>query len=104
MSFLLYLFLLNFFAAASFQIYEMMHTGENLPSVKYLLNFQAYKRFKSGRRTGKSFHTLGELFTKGDYEVQGASKIKLKKVNKKRGVTVRRVIIFLNISRHPLLT
>jgi hypothetical protein len=27
----------------------------------------------------------------------------LKKVNKKRTVTVRRIIIFLNISRHPLL-
>jgi hypothetical protein len=35
--------------------------------------------------------------------VRGASKIKLKKVNKKRTVTVRRVIIFLNISRHPLV-
>ncbi len=35
--------------------------------------------------------------------LRGASKIKLKKVNKKRTVTVRRVIIFLNISRHPLL-
>jgi hypothetical protein len=37
--------------------------------------------------------------------IHGASKIKLKKVNKKRTVmvTVRRVIIFLNISRHPLL-
>ncbi len=35
--------------------------------------------------------------------IRGASKIKLKKVNKKRPVTVRRVIIFLNISRHPLL-
>jgi hypothetical protein len=35
--------------------------------------------------------------------VRGASKIKLKKVNKKRTVTVRRVIIFLNISRCPLL-
>jgi hypothetical protein len=35
--------------------------------------------------------------------IRGASKIKLKKVNKKRTVTVRRVIIFLNISRHPLL-
>jgi hypothetical protein len=34
-------------------------------------------------------------------EVRGASKIKLKKVNIKR--TVRRVIVFLNISRHPLL-
>ncbi len=33
----------------------------------------------------------------------GASKIKLKKVNKKRTVTVRRVIIFFNISRRPLL-
>jgi hypothetical protein len=33
--------------------------------------------------------------------VRGASKIKLKKVNKKRMVTVRRLIIFLNISRHP---
>jgi hypothetical protein len=33
----------------------------------------------------------------------GASKIKLKKVNKMRTVTVRRVIIFLNISRRPLL-
>ncbi len=35
--------------------------------------------------------------------VQGASKIKFEKVNKKRTVRVRRVIIFLNISRHPLL-
>ena len=35
--------------------------------------------------------------------VRGASKIKLKTVNKKRMVTVRRVIMFLNISRHPLL-
>ncbi len=35
--------------------------------------------------------------------LRGASKIKLKKVNEKRTVTVRRVIIFLNISRHPLL-
>ncbi len=36
-------------------------------------------------------------------DVRGASKIKLKKVNKMRTVTVRRVIIFLNISRRPLL-
>jgi hypothetical protein len=36
-------------------------------------------------------------------DVRGASKIKLKKVNKRRTVTVRRVIIFLNISRCPLL-
>jgi hypothetical protein len=36
-------------------------------------------------------------------DVRGASKIKLKKVNKKITVTVRRVIIFLNISRRPLL-
>ncbi len=36
-------------------------------------------------------------------ELRGASKIKLKKVNKKRTIRVRRVIIFLNISRHPLL-
>ncbi len=35
--------------------------------------------------------------------VCGASKIKLEKVNKMRTVTVRRVIIFLNISRRPLL-
>jgi hypothetical protein len=35
--------------------------------------------------------------------LRGASKIKLKKVNKKRMVTFRRVIILLNISRHPLL-
>jgi hypothetical protein len=34
--------------------------------------------------------------------VWGASKIKLKK-NKKRMVTVRRVIIFLNILKHPSL-
>ncbi len=34
--------------------------------------------------------------------IRGASKIKLKKVNKKRTVTLRRVIIFLNISRRPL--
>ncbi len=37
------------------------------------------------------------------YSIRGASQIKLKKVNKKRTVRVRRVIIFLNISRHPLL-
>jgi hypothetical protein len=36
-------------------------------------------------------------------KVRGASKIKVKKVNKKRTVTVRRLIIFLNISRRPLL-
>jgi hypothetical protein len=36
-------------------------------------------------------------------QLRGASKIKLKKVNKKRTFTVRRVIIFLNISRRPLL-
>jgi hypothetical protein len=36
-------------------------------------------------------------------QVRGASKIKVKNVNKKRTVTVRRLIIFLNISRSPLL-
>jgi hypothetical protein len=36
-------------------------------------------------------------------EIRGASKIKLKKANKTRTVTVIRVIIFLNISKHPLL-
>ncbi len=35
--------------------------------------------------------------------IRGASKIKLKKVNRKRMVTVRRVIIFMKISRHSLL-
>ncbi len=35
--------------------------------------------------------------------IRGASNIKLKKVNKKRTVTVRRITIFLNISRYPLL-
>jgi hypothetical protein len=35
--------------------------------------------------------------------IRGASKIKVKNVNKKRTVTVRRLIIFLNISRRPLL-
>jgi hypothetical protein len=39
----------------------------------------------------------------GIRKICGASKIKLKKVNKKRTVTVRRLIIFLNISRRPLL-
>jgi hypothetical protein len=39
----------------------------------------------------------------GAVQVRGASKIKLKKVNKMRTVTVRRVIIFLNISRRALL-
>ncbi len=44
-------------------------------------------------------NTLG-----GTGHLRGASKIKLKKVNKKRTVTVRSVINFLlNISRHPLL-
>jgi hypothetical protein len=45
-----------------------------------------------------SYSIRGILFS---YTVRGASE--LKKVNKKRTVTVRRVIIFLNISRHPLL-
>jgi hypothetical protein len=36
-------------------------------------------------------------------DVRGESKIKLKKLNKTRTVTVRRVIIFFNISRRPLL-
>ena len=35
--------------------------------------------------------------------LRGAPKIKVKNVNKKRTVTVRRLIIFLNISRRPLL-
>ena len=39
----------------------------------------------------------------GTQRVRGASKIKVKNVNKKRTVTVRRLIIFLNISRRPLL-
>ncbi len=53
----LYLFLLTFLEATGtvFQIYEMLHTGENLSSVKNLLIFQAYKRFKSECRTGKTF-------------------------------------------------
>ncbi len=38
----------------------------------------------------------------GVVHVRGASEIKLKKVNKKRTVTVRRVIIILNISSRPL--
>jgi hypothetical protein len=45
----------------------------------------------------------GELSLIMQLQVRGASKIKLKKVNKKRTVTVKRVIIFLYISRHPLL-
>ncbi len=45
----------------------------------------------------------GQYRQKRKEDVGGASKIKLKKVNKKRTVTVRRVIIFLNISRRPLL-
>ncbi len=36
------------------------------------------------------------------FNLRGASKIKLKEVNKKRTVTVRGVFIFLNISRRPL--
>jgi hypothetical protein len=40
---------------------------------------------------------------KKEVKICGSSKIKLKKVNKKRTVTLGRVIIFLNISRHPLL-
>ncbi len=36
-------------------------------------------------------------------KVRGASNIKVKNLNKKRSVTVRRLIIFLNISRRPLL-
>jgi hypothetical protein len=44
-----------------------------------------------------------ELGTWRIHNVRGASKIKVKNVNKKRTVTVRRLIIFLNISRRPLL-
>jgi hypothetical protein len=35
--------------------------------------------------------------------LRGASKIKLKNVNKKRMATARRLIFFWNFSRHPLL-
>ncbi len=37
-----------------------------------------------------------------EVHLRGASKIKMKKVNKKRMVTVRGILIFLNISRRPL--
>ncbi len=49
--------------------------------------------------TNKLFRQFSYLHT----QVRGASKIKLKKVNEKRTVTVRRVIIFLNISRHSFM-
>ncbi len=51
---------------------------------------------------GRESETVSDL-SLSFFFVRGASKIKLKKVNKKRTVTVRRVIIFLNISMHPLL-
>jgi hypothetical protein len=43
-----------------------------------------------------------DLITEQTGEVRGASKIKLKNVNKKRMATARR-LIFWNFSRHPLL-
>ncbi len=52
-------------------------------------------------KSASSFPTSCE--SKYSAYVSGASKIKVKKLNKKRMVTVRRVIIFLNISRRPLL-
>ncbi len=58
-----------------------------------------------GNRHSVCTHTLRmhtQYFISTLY-VRGASKIKLKKVNKMRMVTVRRVIIFFNISRRPLL-
>ncbi len=53
----------------------------------------------------KTRSARGDTLTYGDkpLKVRGASKIKVKNVNKKRTVTVRRLIIFLNISRRPLL-
>ncbi len=48
-------------------------------------------------------NSIGTLPIRIQYRRCIQKKIKLKKVNKKRVVTVRRVIIFLNISRRPLL-
>jgi hypothetical protein len=57
------------------------------------------RHFKGTLRPATSNYSFVSL----EQYVRGASKIKLKKVNKMRTVTVRRVIIFLNISRRPLL-
>ncbi len=54
-------------------------------------------------RAGKLLLLTCRLTGLGIIKIRGASKIKLKKVNKRRMVTVRRVIIFLNISRRSLL-
>jgi hypothetical protein len=59
----------------------------------------AAPELKQGQRGGAILNILHSNF----FNIGGASKIKLKKVNKKRTVTVRRVFIFWNISRHPLL-
>jgi hypothetical protein len=59
----------------------------------------------AGLATHANLHTHFKLAGNfiDHHNIRGASKIKLKKVNKKRTVIVRRVVIFLNISRHPLL-
>ncbi len=57
-----------------------------------------------GGSVGRSVFSLLYIWVLFNNKLRGASKIKLEKVNKKRTVRVRRVIIFLNILRHPLLT
>ncbi len=69
--------------------------------------FIGFSHFKLSSKTkgGSATLPLAHLCKKplpGFVFIRGASKIKLKKVNKKRTVTVRGVIIFLNISRRPL--
>ncbi len=68
-----------------------------------------YVRIRFQKQSGRILHEGGTVTMlrtvqkRKILKVRGASKIKSKKVNKKRTITVRRVIIFLNITRHPLL-
>jgi hypothetical protein len=59
-----------------------------------------------GRVTGSIMNPLPKQTSKNNIILlflPGASKIKLKNVNKKRMATARRLIFFWNFSRHPLL-
>ncbi len=68
-----------------------------LLTLKILLGiFALFERIYDGDPILAVISNIGE-------DVRGASKIKLKNVNKKRMATSRRLIFFWNFSRHPML-
>ncbi len=99
---------LRFIAADSIQTHQVCVWPKSAKIRQTLQNSPTASLFKSHQNPptaslAKIRQNLPNAPACHALHVRGASKIKLEKVNKKRTVTVRRVIIFLNISRRPLL-